>query len=128
MAKRGGKAKGKAGRGKSKGSSKAGDKVNPRTGRRTKYLGHRVPDVRGAGLDSPSEFRRIKQEILEDYREGRIRKNTARGRLLLLLRLTYVKHNRNARNISPDTRRELRKEIREAMSQLASKKRKGRRK
>ncbi len=93
-------------------------RVNPRTGRRTKYLGHRVRDVRGAGLDSPEEFRGILRGIVRDYRSGCISKRTARGRLLLLYRLTYPSRNRKAAKIPASARRELRSEIREAMRRL----------
>lgn len=93
-------------------------KVNPRTRRRTKYLGHRVRDVRGAGLDSPSEFRGILRDILRDYRRGCISEATARGRLLLLYRLTFPRHNRKARRISARTRQRLRREILRAMERL----------
>ena len=91
---------------------------DPRTGKATKYLGHRVPDVAGAGLDSPREFRGIKNAILRDYKSGCISKRTARGRLLLLYRLTYPSHNRKARKISPRTREALRREIRRALERL----------
>ncbi len=91
---------------------------NPRTGRVTKYLGHRVPDIGGAGLDSPKEFRAIKNAILRDYRSGCISRGTARGGLLLLYRLTYPKHNSKASGISPRTRETLRKEIRDALRRI----------
>ncbi|CCD22119.1 hypothetical protein ASQ66_gp31 [Aeropyrum pernix spindle-shaped virus 1] len=91
---------------------------NPRTGRKTKYLGHRVRDVGGSGLDSPREFRGILREVTRDYREGCISKRTARGRLLLLYRLTYPRYNRKARRIPASTRRRLREEIRRAMESL----------
>lgn len=87
-----------------------GPRRNHRTGRVTKYLGHRVPDIGGAGLDSPREFRAIKNAVLQDYRNGCISMSTARGRLLLLYRLTYPSHNSKARNISPRTREALRGE------------------
>jgi len=57
---------------------------NPRTGRKTVYLGHRVPDIRRAGLDNPREVRGIVNEILEDYERGRISYRTAMSRLNLL--------------------------------------------
>ena len=93
-------------------------KVNPRTGRVTKYLGHRVPDVAGAGLDSPREFRQILKNIVRDYKSGCISRATARGRLLLLYRLTYPSKNQKIRKLSPRTRQELRAEIRRAMERL----------
>ena len=91
---------------------------NPMTGRKTKYLGHRVRDVGGAGLDSPQEFRGILRDILRDYRRGCISEGTARGRLLLLYRLTYPSKNRKARRISPRTRRRLRAMIKQAMETI----------
>ena len=92
--------------------------TDPRTGRRTKYLGHRVRDVRGAGLDSPREFRGILRAIIRDYRSGCISRKTARGRLLLLYRLTFPSHNRKASRISSAVRRELREEILRALRRL----------
>ena len=59
-------------------------KVNPRTGRRTVYLGHRVKDTGKPGLDNLSEVRRISQAILRDYKAGRIDKKTASGRFARL--------------------------------------------
>ncbi len=106
------------GRGKPRRGSCPLPKVNPRTGRVTKYLGHRVRDVKGAGLDSPREFRGILRNILNDYRRGCISRRTAIGRLLLLYRLTYPSRNRRASRISPRVREELRAEIRRAMERL----------
>ncbi len=57
---------------------------NPRTGRKTIYLGHRVRDTGEPGLDSLDEVRRISKAILEDYRKGRIDKKTASGRFARL--------------------------------------------
>ena len=94
------------------------DGVDPRTGRRTKYLGHRVRDVRSAGLDSPQEFRGILRAIIRDYKFGCISRKTARGRLLLLYRLTFPSHNRKASRISSAVRRELREEILRALRRL----------
>lgn len=92
--------------------------VNPRTGRAAKYLGHRVRDVGGPGLDSPSEFRGILRAVLRDYRRGCISGETARGRLLLLYRLTYPRHNRGAAKIPAAARRRLRREILGALRRL----------
>ena len=63
---------------------KSKKKVNPRTGRKTVYLGHRVPDTGKPGLDSAKEAKAIARAILRDYREGRIDKRTATSRLNLL--------------------------------------------
>ncbi len=57
---------------------------NPRTGRKTVYLGHRVRDTGEPGLDSLREVRDICEEILEDYRKGRITKKQASGRFARL--------------------------------------------
>ena len=93
-------------------------RTNPRTGRKTKYIGHRVRDIKGAGLDSPTEYRGILKGILRDYRDGCISRATARGRLLLLYRLTYPKHNSKARKIPATTRESLRQEIKRALARL----------
>ena len=93
-------------------------RVNPRTGTKTKYLGHRVPDVAGPGLDHPSEYRGILREILRDYRSGCISRETAVGRLRLLLRLTYPSRNRKAARIPAEERRRLREEIRRALQRI----------
>lgn len=85
---------------------------------RNVYLGTRVKDRRGKGLDSPSEFYDIIDAILDDTEEGRIDPATARGRLLLLLRLTYPSKNKKARKIAPSTRKEIRREIRKAMKMV----------
>jgi len=55
-------------------------KVNPRTGRKTVYLGHRVRDTRRAGLDTLREVEDICKAIIRDYRSGKINKKTANGR------------------------------------------------
>lgn len=106
------------GRGRSKRGSCPLPRVNPRTGRVTKYLGHRVKDVKGAGLDSPEEYRGILREILRDYRAGCISERTACGRLLLLYRLTFPEHNSKASRIPAKVRQELRREIKRAMERL----------
>ena len=59
-------------------------KVDPRTGRRTVYLGHRVPDTGKPGLDNLTEVRRIANAIVRDYKKHRISKRTATSRLNLL--------------------------------------------
>ena len=57
---------------------------NPRTGRKTVYLGHRVRDTGKAGLDNIGEVRGIARAILRDYRAGRISRAKAMRRLNLL--------------------------------------------
>ena len=76
------KKKAKRKHGKSKKSE--GKKVNPRTGRKTVYLGHRVPDTGKPGLDSAKEAKAIARAILKDYKSGKIDKRTATSRLNLL--------------------------------------------
>jgi len=114
MARRGMRLGGGAGRGRC-----PGPRVNPRTGTKTKYLGHRVPDVAGPGLDHPSEFRGIIREILRDYSGGCISRRTALGRLKLLYRLTHPSRNRKASRIPSGARRRLREEIKRAMERIS---------
>ena len=52
--------------------------------KRNKYLGKRVKDIGGCGLDTLQEVRAISRAILEDYRSGRIDKRTASGRFARL--------------------------------------------
>jgi len=85
---------------------------------RFKYLGKRVKDIALEGLDSPSEFYGILKAIIHDYKRGRITKSTARGRLLLLFRLTYPEKNKKVKRLAGSTRREIRKKIRLTMSEL----------
>lgn len=85
---------------------------------KNKYLGKRVRDINRPGLDSVKEFRAIIKEVLRDYKSGKIPKKTARGRLLLLLRLTYKKNNSKIRHLSNQTLLRLRYEIKQAMSKL----------
>ena len=59
-------------------------KKNPRTGRRTVYLGHRVKDTREPGLDSLREVEDICRAIINDFRSGRITRKTASGRFAKL--------------------------------------------
>lgn len=63
-------------------------KRNPRTGRKTEYLGHRVKDTRKPGLDNLSEVKGIIKKILEDHRKRRINYRTAVSRLNLLKLIT----------------------------------------
>ena len=85
---------------------------------RNKYLGKRVRDTGLKGLDRPREYRDIMKAILDDARKGRIKRSTARGRLLLLYKLTYPEHNSKARGISSRTRERLRREIRRVMREV----------
>ena len=115
-------------RGRGRGRRRSGRRASGGGGKkrrsRNKYLGPGcasppcVRDVGRKGLDSPREYEAILRRIVQDYRKGRISGRTARGRLLLLLRLTYPSHNRKAARISPATRRRLREEIRRALERL----------
>ena len=71
-------------RSRSRRKHKRPPRKNPRTGRPTWYLGHRVKDTKVAGLDNPREVRGIVNEILEDYEKGRIPYKTASSRLNIL--------------------------------------------
>jgi len=88
---------------------------------RYKYLGKKVRDIPPRGLTSPKEVRGILKAILRDYRSGRISAKKARGRLLLLYRLTYASKNSKLR-ASRRTRVILRNEIKHAMSMVRKRK------
>ncbi|MBO8183163.1 MAG: hypothetical protein H0Z28_10285 [Archaeoglobus sp.] len=66
-------------------------KTNPRTGRKTYYLGHRVKDTGKAGLSTISECERMAKAIYNDYKAGRLTKREASGRFAQL-------HNRTIPN------------------------------
>jgi len=83
--------------------------------KRYKYLGKRVKDVGKKGLDKISEYRGILRAIIKDLKSGKISKKTARGRLLLLYRLTFPSKNKKIRGVSKTTLKRLRSEIRNAM-------------
>ena len=87
-----------------------------------KYLGKRVEDIGNNGLDHPEEFRGILKCILSDYERGKISKDTAKGRLLLLYRLTFPEHNHKVSKIPEKELKEIRKEIKEAMKELGDEK------
>ena len=59
-------------------------KRNPRTGRKTYYLGWRVKDTGEVGLSSLREVEAICKKILEDYKAGRLTKLEANGRFARL--------------------------------------------
>ena len=59
-------------------------KLNPRTGRKTYYLGHRVKDTGEAGLSSVAECERIAKKIYYDWKQGRLTKKEASGRFARL--------------------------------------------
>lgn len=87
-------------------------------GRKNVYLGTRVKDVGKEGLDDPREFRGIMRAIENDLKNRRIDIQEARGRLLLLYRLTDPSKNKKVRNWSERTRTQIQQEIRRKMSQL----------
>lgn len=80
-----------------------------------KYLGKKVKDVGSKGLDRVKEYRSILNAIVREAKKGVIKKNTARGRLLLLYRLVDKNEKFKA---SPKTKQKLKEEIREAMRKL----------
>ena len=84
---------------------------------RYKYLGKRVRDIKPKGLTHAKEVKKIMQAIVNDRKAGKITKRTARGRLLLLYRLTFKKNNSNLK-VSRRTRIRLRRMIRNAMSKI----------
>jgi len=57
------------------------------------YLGVRVKDIGRKGLSHATEIKRIADKIYDDYKKHRISRNTARGRLLLLYKLSFKKNN-----------------------------------
>jgi hypothetical protein len=59
-------------------------KKNPRTGRKTYYLGHRVKDTGKAGLSTIAECERLAKAIYNDYKRGRLTKKEASGRFARL--------------------------------------------
>lgn len=93
-------------RSKSKKRKKSKKKINPRTGRKTVYLGHRVKDTRKPGLDSVREAKDIAKAILRDYKRGRISKRTAVSRLNLLELII-----KKDKNMKAKAKREARKYI-----------------
>ncbi|WP_290597700.1 MULTISPECIES: hypothetical protein [unclassified Archaeoglobus] len=86
--------------------------------KRNVYLGKRVKDVGMEGLDDPREFKGIMRAIENDLKNRRISIQEARGRLLLLYRLTDPSKNSKVRNWSNKTRSQIQQEIRRKMSQL----------
>ena len=83
-----------------------------------KYLGSKVKDVKRGGLDSISEFERIKKAIVEDYKKGKISQDTARGRLLLLYNLTFKDKNSKIAHIAESKLKKMRDRIRDTMNAL----------
>ncbi len=91
-------------------------------GRRYVYLGKRVKDIGSKGLDTITEVRRIKNEILKDFKSGRIDIQTARGRLLCLYRQVINPKANKALHAkySMKTLRKVASEIRKAMKSLSN--------
>ena len=86
--------------------------------RRYKYLGRKVKDIRMKGLDSPKEFIKIAKYIVKQARAGTISRQKARGRLLLLYRLTSPKKNRKVAWWSRRTRVMVRNFIKKCMRSI----------
>jgi len=89
-----------------------------RKGKGYRYLGKKVKDVKKKGLDALSEYKGILKSIKKDYKAERISEKTARGRLLLLYRLSFKKNNSKIKDVPAEKLRKLRKEIKEAMKSL----------
>lgn len=89
------------------------------------YLGKKVKDIGKNGLDKPSEYMAIAREILGDYKKGRIKPATARGRLLLLFHL--VDKNKKLK-ATATTKRKLKEYIRNKMREIKKKRKKRRKK
>lgn len=85
---------------------------------RYKYLGKRVRDIKRKGLDTYKEYKAILRAILKDRFSGKISRKKARGRLLLLYRLTFPSKNKKARSISATKREKLRQLILRAMRKI----------
>jgi len=85
---------------------------------RYKYLGKRVKDRRKKGLDSASEFYGIMKAIEKDWKKGRISARTARGRLLLLYRLSFKKNNSKIQHLSNSTLQKIRRRIKKLMEEI----------
>ncbi len=85
---------------------------------RYKYLGKRVKDRGKKGLDSASEFYGIMKAIEKDWKKGRISARTARGRLLLLYRLSFKKNNSKIQHLSNSTLQKIRRRIKKLMEEI----------
>lgn len=83
-----------------------------------KYLGKKVEDIGREGLDRIEEYKAIADAIINEYRAGKISEKTARGRLLLLYRLTFKKNNSKIARYSASTLARVRKYIQEKMRTL----------
>ena len=83
-----------------------------------KYLGRKVKDRGKKGLDSAKEFYDMIKAIVRDYKSREISKETARGRLLLLYRLSFKKNNSKIKHLSNKTLQRIRERIRQEMSRL----------
>jgi len=77
-----------------------------------------VEDRGKEGLDSAKEFYDIMNAIMQDYKKGKISAKTARGRLLLLYRLTFKKKNSKIKHLSNKTLTRIRKKIKALMSEI----------
>lgn len=81
------------------------------------YLGVTVKDIGKRGLSNKKEFENIIKAIIKEYKNKKINRRVAMGRLLLLYRLTFKKNNSNLR-ISKRTASMIRREITFAMKML----------
>ena len=92
-----------------------------KSGRKYKYLGKRVKDRGKKGLDSAREFYDIMKAIMRDYKAKRISAKTARGRLLLLYRLSFKKNNSKIQHLSNKTLARIRKHIKNLLKEVREK-------
>lgn len=83
-----------------------------------KYLGKKVKDIKEKGLDSVKEFYDIANAVMRDYKKKKISKRTARGRLLLLYRLSFKKNNKKISKLSSTQLKKIRSYIRKLMEEL----------
>ena len=86
--------------------------------RRYKYLGKRVKDRGRKGLDSAREFHDIMNAIIRDWKRGKISTKTARGRLLLLYRLSFKKNNSKIKHLQNSTLQRIRRRIKKLMEEI----------
>ena len=83
-----------------------------------KYLGRRVKDRGKKGLDSAREFYDIMNAIMRDWKKRRISAKTARGRLLLLYRLSFKKNNSKIKHLQNSTLQRIRRRIKKLMEEI----------
>lgn len=86
--------------------------------RNYKYLGKRVKDFKRTGLDSIKEYYAIKRKVIEDFEKGRIDEKTARGRLLLLYKLSFKDNNKKIADVPESSLKKFRESILDDMRKL----------